>query len=417
MSRRADFSPARGAHCEPGGGSLENQRGLTVNPKHSNEHLSEQQKREHRAKGAGGNSGGDNVIDLITARAFVKFLHRGLDPDKDGEVAFLVRRRVGGPVRTLSAHPGELPAYLTTAAAEVFVSVCTFRGHRAAANARTVPAVWADIDPPPGGDLEHWRKETSRRIVGFVSLPSAIVSSGRGWHLYWFLDPAVCLDGPDRDRLAGLVVGVNRKLADLLDGDTVGDLARVMRLPGTVNPKNGARCRQVFEAGPMYELQHLAEDLGVTPGSVVPSAPPPRWSPVPSVKAARRRGRPRLEVKKRDLRTLPPWARSLVVGGAWRAGKRYMTAGRVDRSRADLAACGAMLRAEWSEEMIVGAFTRGDWLIGARFQELWECEGQGRARGYLCRTIARARQERRFTPKKSSRLTRWPDFGGGPDAA
>jgi len=356
------------------------------------------------------NPEGDAVnLDHEAACRFTRLLHGGLGTGPDEKIAYLVRRHDGGPVRTMYSHPGELPAYLAEAA-EVFISVCTFKGKRSAKNALMVPACWVDLDPPRSKDLERWRTETARKITGFGLMPSLIVGSGRGFHAYWLLDPAVSLEGPDRDRLAGLVVAVNRKLANLLAGDTVGDLARVMRLPGTVNPKNGALCRLVFEAGPMYELQDLAEDLGVTSGNVVPSAPPPRWSPVPPVKAARRRGRPRLGAKKRDLRTLPPWARDLVVGGAWHTGKRYRKAGgEPDRSRADMAAVGAMTQAGWSDERIFAAFGRTDWLIGARFRELWECEGQRRALMYLGRTIARARQGMgtagsiKFTPPPGSR--------------
>ena len=186
-----------------------------------------------------------------------------------------------------------------------------------------------------------------------------IVDSGRGWHGYWILRPYVRLEGVGRCQNASTVVGINRELADRLSGDAVGDLARVMRLPGSVNGKNGRPCRLLYSGGDVYRLQDLAGALGID-GSV-PRRKAVRVSLTPQEKTGKP-GRPRLGATKRDLRSLPPWARDLVVGGAWRAGKRYKVDGRVDRSRADLAAIGAMVKGGWSDEKILAAFSRPDWL-------------------------------------------------------
>lgn len=88
--------------------------------------------------------------------------------------------------------------------------------------------------------------------------PSLIVRSGGGFHLYWLLNEVVCINGAtytgDRARslsieadelkrtLKGIAVAIG--CAD----SSVADIARIMRLPDTVNTKparNGARCEVV----------------------------------------------------------------------------------------------------------------------------------------------------------------------------
>ena len=188
-------------------------------------------------------------------------------------------------------------------------------------------------------------------------------------------------------------------LARQLDGDAVGDLARVMRMPGTVNPKSNTRCRLLVEDGPIYDFDTLVSALNVDASSAdrsadtsgarmtlgaggMASVAAPEGTRLP-----RGRGRPPLGVTVRDLRSLPPWAQALVVGGVWSAKGRYRRPGGLDRSRADLAAVGAMVRAGWPDTRLVAAFSRRDWLIGARYQELGT-----RGPDYLRRTIAKARQ-------------------------
>lgn len=108
--------------------------------------------------------------------------------------------------------------------------------------------------------------------------------------------------------------------------------------------------------------------------------------------APRGRGRPKLRCTVRDLRTLKPWARALVLGRGDL--QRYRNHGSliVDRSRADFAAVGAMVAADWSDDQIFAAFSRADWWIGDRVRELHDLEGWKRASDYLARTIQRARE-------------------------
>ncbi len=83
--------------------------------------------------------------------------------------------------------------------------------------------LWADIDEKRG--------VTFARLLRSISLvPQIVVDSGHGWHLYWHLDEPV----PTH-----VAQGAMKVIATALGGDAVGDPARIMRIPGTVNHKDG----------------------------------------------------------------------------------------------------------------------------------------------------------------------------------
>ena len=82
--------------------------------------------------------------------------------------------------------------------------------------------LWADIDRKRGSTFGTLLSKISH-------YPQIIVDSGHGWHLYWRLAKPVPVD------VAQGAMGV---LADRLGGDKVGDPARIMRLPGTLNNKD-----------------------------------------------------------------------------------------------------------------------------------------------------------------------------------
>lgn len=236
-------------------------------------------------------------------RVFLRLIHGNLK-QKEGRVAFLIRNPGGQFGRTRYAMPGQMATGLNLEDQEVFFSVCTFRGKRKAENAITIPACWADLDPPHQVDLEAWQLETKRRIERFAPKPSLIVSSGRGFHLYWFLNPPIrlaAIRGDSRRIAVNRVETLNRKLAATLDGDSVSDLARVLRLPGTLNAKNNSPCRLIFCEGPSYRFEDLESHLQHVEVETITR--PDVQELLKRDKNARRPGRPRLGATKRDLRT------------------------------------------------------------------------------------------------------------------
>jgi len=159
----------------------------------------------------------------------------------------------------------------------VFFGVCprfgTLGNYEDAWQIRTVRVLWADLD--------HCTAEEARQRCEGAGLPrpSIIVGSGNGVHLYWILDVPFCVDdagapqhtftewnegddgkkhprkyivGKDHSRIykgqagwpkpSGKAEKLKRILAGVakaIGGDHTIDLARLMRLPGTMNRKNG----------------------------------------------------------------------------------------------------------------------------------------------------------------------------------
>jgi len=112
-----------------------------------------------------------------------------------------------------------------------------------AADVSRVPALWCDLDVKAGG-LKSL--EQCGAVLSVISAmlgnrqPVAIVRTGHGEHAYWLLD-----GGEDVYRARGLVRRFGRLVQAVAaqfggQADNVYDLARIMRLPGTLNMKDPA---------------------------------------------------------------------------------------------------------------------------------------------------------------------------------
>jgi hypothetical protein len=117
-----------------------------------------------------------------------------------------------------------------------------------AAEAFAIPGFWADVDVRGAAhkrdDLPPDRDEARRLLDAAAGLPpSVVVDSGHGLQAWWLLEAswAFATEG-ERDEAAALAkdwVGLFQKAAKAKgwELDSVGDLARVLRLPGTLNHK------------------------------------------------------------------------------------------------------------------------------------------------------------------------------------
>jgi hypothetical protein len=131
----------------------------------------------------------------------------------------------------------------------------------ALANCRDLGALFVDIDFKVTSETE-----ARPRIARFALPPSAVVQSGGGLHVYWFLrepldlrDPAACAEAR----------GLLRRLAVALGGDLASaEPARVLRVPGTFNgkPEYGAPRPVVLEL--------LEPDRRYNPGELGEVVPP-----------------------------------------------------------------------------------------------------------------------------------------------
>lgn len=115
-----------------------------------------------------------------------------------------------------------------------------------------ITAMWIDIDSTDKAVL-------NRALCSISGLPSIIINSGGGFHAYWRLIEPVYLDEVNRLEIEWTLKG----MAVLAQADTaVAEVARIMRLPGFMNKKEGrnnAMC-QVIDALPIsYHFEQLRD--------------------------------------------------------------------------------------------------------------------------------------------------------------
>lgn len=109
--------------------------------------------------------------------------------------------------------------------------------------------------------------EARERLRSFPFVPSATVTSGGGWHSYWFLrEPIDLTNGGAAEAKVAL-----RRLVTFLQGDlSAAEPARVLRLPGTLNHKYAPPRPVVLEHVDPDRRYALDEILAVLPQHVAP---------------------------------------------------------------------------------------------------------------------------------------------------
>tara|TARA_R110000765_G_scaffold67462_3_gene130333 strand:- start:9968 stop:11632 length:1665 start_codon:yes stop_codon:yes gene_type:complete len=138
-----------------------------------------------------------------------------------------------------------------------------------------IPGFWADIDY---GDAGHKGKtyppdqETALRILDDLpARPTIIIHSGNGLQAWWLWDePWIFKNKLDHARATQMSKAFGAQLAEAAGKysvDSVSDLARVLRLPGTQNvkdPKNPKAVRLLVEDGPRWsDHDKFIEQTGI----------------------------------------------------------------------------------------------------------------------------------------------------------
>lgn len=139
-----------------------------------------------------------------------------------------------------------------------------------AADAVSVPGVWADLDcgteghsPRANGLPNPPDVETGLRVIADAELPAPthVVLSGHGAQLWWLLTRPYVAAPED---LAKLTVGWSQRLVSVFADagyglDNLGDPSRILRPPGTWNWKRGEGKPVTLMDGPgnRYRLDHL----------------------------------------------------------------------------------------------------------------------------------------------------------------
>lgn len=153
------------------------------------------------------------------------------------------------------------------------------------------PGLWADVDfgsighkpgpnslPLPPDAAAAWKLVTESGLPA----PTLWIHSGGGLYPWWLLDTPVVLDDEHRPMAADLSAKWQQALGQSAEhlgwdyGTGVGDLSRVLRVPGTVNRKAGLErpCRIVEDVGRAYTLTELLEAVAAVTPQPAPRAVP-----------------------------------------------------------------------------------------------------------------------------------------------
>ena len=89
--------------------------------------------------------------------------------------------------------------------------------------------IWADYDGTQDIDDIYNRLSDAK-----IPIPSMMISSGHGFHAYWILTERTRLDVSPLVKAIAVATGADAQTAER---------ARIMRIPGTVNVKNGEKRR------------------------------------------------------------------------------------------------------------------------------------------------------------------------------
>jgi hypothetical protein len=127
-----------------------------------------------------------------------------------------------------------------------------------------IPAFWSDVDILGPAHKETALPPTADAALAFLGSlplkPSIVVNSGNGLHVYWlFAEPVGVATEAHRNNVAGALRGwqayVNEAARDRgWKLDNTSDMSRVLRLPGSVNRKNGGSVavEVIAESGARY---------------------------------------------------------------------------------------------------------------------------------------------------------------------
>lgn len=127
-----------------------------------------------------------------------------------------------------------------------------------------LPGLWVEIDCAGGshdGSAKRYfpSKDAARAFLEseLPHRPSALIDSGGGLHAYWLFSELWTLDADDLDHAQALERGWQAYIRSrtTYDIDSTHDLARVLRVPGTRNLKDGAArdVLLIYDDGPRYD--------------------------------------------------------------------------------------------------------------------------------------------------------------------
>ena len=197
------------------------------------------------------------------------FLRRVLPDGGDYVVMVIDPRRPGEPpghvngIKTVGAMTKAIQR-LSQQPVNLYFAVGTYDRVRLGANARAKRTLYLDLDAKDFGDKQAAAKELGLflRTTGFPA-PGIVVDSGGGLHCYWPFDRD--LPAAEWRVLAGKLKARCIDAGFKADNQCTDDLARVLRIPGTLNYKYGTpvACRVLTDKGATFDPAVL--DKALTP--------------------------------------------------------------------------------------------------------------------------------------------------------
>jgi len=121
------------------------------------------------------------------------------------------------------------------------------RGRGRAADVRMISSVWADVDfGKPNGPADETAALALINRIGQGVKPTILVNSGHGFHCYWVLsEPLTEKKDASEWKASQLATAWSNYVktqawASKVSIDSVGDVSRVLRVPGTYNRKESS---------------------------------------------------------------------------------------------------------------------------------------------------------------------------------
>jgi len=122
-------------------------------------------------------------------------------------------------------------------------------------NIAALNCLYADIDQK---DFDNSKIKAAEHVRQLSPKPSVIVDSGGGYHCYWLLDEPFILNTPFK---RGIAQNLQESWVFRVGGDgAVHDLARILRIPGTLNHKYDPP-REVRVLHANYQRRFTLEEL------------------------------------------------------------------------------------------------------------------------------------------------------------
>ncbi|NIL64326.1 hypothetical protein [Salinispora arenicola] len=201
-------------------------------------------------------------------------------------------------------------------------------GRGGAADSAALPALWADLDLAGPGHAEQDLppdEAAGRQVIAATGLPEPTIwiHSGGGLYPIWLLDQPHQITADNLDHARQLARDWQRVIEHAAAahgwryGRGVGDLARVLRIPGTINRKAGLQrpCRITHATPHRYSVEQLQAALTNAMTQIAPPAPATQaLNPVISASTTREPGQ---LAPGEDFNTRAEWTHILTPAG-WR---------------------------------------------------------------------------------------------------